>query len=35
MNAGTLKVVPALYDVATSKVEILPIPPSFRQTESK
>jgi carbonic anhydrase len=35
LNAGTLKVVPALYDVATSRVEILPIPPSFRQTESK
>lgn len=35
INAGALKVVPALYDVSTSKVEILPIPIALRQTESK
>jgi carbonic anhydrase len=35
INAGSLKVVPALYDVTTSKVEILPIPRALRQTESK
>ncbi|MFZ2997019.1 carbonic anhydrase [Sphingobium sp.] len=35
VKAGALKVVPALYDVATSRVEILPIPSALRQTESK
>lgn len=31
VNAGTLKVVPAIYDVATSKVELLPIPQAMRK----
>lgn len=35
VKAGALKVVPAIYDVSTSRVEILPIPPALRQTESK
>lgn len=33
--AGALKVVPAVYDVSTSRVELLPIPQAFRQTQSK
>lgn len=33
--AGTLKVVPALYDVATSKVELLPIPAGLRHTGAR
>lgn len=35
VKAGTLKVVPTIYDVATSKVEILPIPASMRQLAQK
>jgi carbonic anhydrase len=35
VKAGTLKVVPTIYDVATSKVEILPIPASMRQLAPK
>lgn len=35
VNAGELKVVPAVYDVATSKVEVLPIPRALRQTSAK
>ncbi len=30
VKAGELKVVPAVYDVATGKVEFLPIPPTMR-----
>ncbi|WP_395332247.1 carbonic anhydrase [Novosphingobium sp. BL-8H] len=30
VRAGELKVVPAVYDVATGKVEMLPIPPAMR-----
>ncbi|MFC0205802.1 carbonic anhydrase [Novosphingobium soli] len=35
VRAGTLKVVPAIYDVATSKVELLPIPSALRQKPAK
>ena len=30
VKSGNLKVVPAVYDVGTSKVELLDIPPSIR-----
>ena len=30
VKSGSLKVVPAVYDVGTSKVELLDIPPSIR-----
>ncbi|WP_394442306.1 carbonic anhydrase (plasmid) [Sphingobium naphthae] len=35
VNAGELKVAPAIYDVATSKVEILPIPAGMREQSVK
>lgn len=33
VKAGDLKVVPAVYDVATGKVEMLPIPPAMRMSK--
>lgn len=35
VKAGTLKVVPAVYDVATSKVELLQIPARLRHSPAK
>ena len=35
VKAGELKVVPAIYDVATSKVETLPIPAAMREQPAK
>ena len=35
VKAGELKVVPAIYDVATSKVETMPIPAAMREQPAK